>query len=78
MLVTLLSRFCKRLLQVDICRLVVFEEVLLGVFDDAVGAERHEALRVAAEVGQEFVGVVGAEDLSRLGGLVYSRHSLDR
>lgn len=77
MLVTLLPGLCKRLLQVDICGLVVFKEVLLSVLDDAVGTQRHEALGVAAEVGQELVGVVGAEDLPSLRGLVDSRHSLD-
>lgn len=31
------------------------------MLDDAVGTERHEAFGVAAEVGEELVGVVGAE-----------------
>ena len=70
-------------LEVDVGRLVVLEEVLLGVLDDAVGAEGHEALRIAAEVGEHFVLVVGAVDpallcvLGQRGG-VDARHPLNQ
>ena len=65
--------------EVDVDGFVVLDKVLFGMFYDAVGTERHETLCVAAEVGEKFSGMVGAEyffDLLVLGdsGLLYSRH----
>jgi hypothetical protein len=53
--------------------------MLLGVLDDAVGTQRHQALTVTAEISEEFVGMVGAVDLADLGilgerGLVDAGH----
>lgn len=52
------------------------------MLDDTVGAQWHQALGVAAEVRQEFVGVIGAEDLLyfrgvRKGGVIvlHPRHN---
>jgi hypothetical protein len=66
--------------EVDVGGFVVLYEMLFCVFDDAVGAEGHEAVHVAAEVGEELSGVVGAEDFFDLlvlgeGGLLGSRHN---
>jgi hypothetical protein len=41
----------EHILQIHVHWLVVLEEVLLCVLHDAVGAKRHQALRIAAEVG---------------------------
>ena len=75
MLVTSLLCLVQRLLEVEVGRPIVLEEVLLGVLDYAVGAERHQALSIAAEVGQELLRVVGAEDLAQLGRLGEGGHS---
>jgi hypothetical protein len=42
---------------------------LLGVLYDAVGTEGHETLCIAAEVGEELVGMIGTEYLADLRGL---------
>jgi hypothetical protein len=53
-LVALLLGVRDDLLQVDVGGFIILEEMLFGVFDDAVGTERHEAVSVAAEVGEEL------------------------
>jgi len=50
MLIALLFGISDSIVDVDIHWLVILEEVLLGVLDDAVGAEWHETVEVAAEV----------------------------
>jgi len=65
--------------EVNVDRFVVLDEVLLSMFDYAVGTEWHETLCIAAEVGEKFGRVVGAEyffDFLVLGesSLLYSGH----
>ena len=80
MLVAFLLGVADGLQQIYIGRFVVFYEVLLSVLDYAVGAQRHQALHVAAEVGKELGRVVRAEDFPyfgtlRHGGGLCSRHN---
>lgn len=75
-LVAFLLCVVDRFEDVDIGGFVVLDEVLLGMFNDAVGAEGHEALCIAAEIGEKFCGMVRAEYFFDLcvwgdGGLLY-------
>jgi len=65
--------------EVNVDRFIVLDEVLLSMFDYAVGTEWHETFCIAAEVGEKFGRVVGAEyffDFLVLGesSLLYSGH----
>ena len=50
MLVALLLRLCNYLLQIDIGRLVVLEEMLLRVLDDTVWTQRHQTLTIKTKI----------------------------
>jgi hypothetical protein len=51
-LIALLLGFGDGIMNVDIDGAVALQEVLLRVLDDAVWTQRHQAVGVAAEVGQ--------------------------
>jgi hypothetical protein len=65
-LIAFLFNFSDYLLEVDVGRLIILQEVLLGMLDDAVGTQRHQALTIATKIGEKFIGVVSAVYLSDL------------
>ena len=82
-LVAFLFGIHKDFLKVYVGWLIVLEEVLFSVLDNTVGTEGHKAIRIAAEVSEHFVLVVGAVDsalLCALGqsGRVDTRHPLNQ